>query len=32
MIRSYEDVKKYESKYNFKVYNATRGGMLEVFE
>ena len=32
MIRSYEVVKQYESKYNFRVYNATRGGMLEVFD
>ena len=32
MVRSYEVVKQYESKYNFRVYNATRGGMLEVFD
>lgn len=31
MIRSYQVVKKYENIYNFQVFNATRGGMLEVF-
>lgn len=31
MIMSYKVVKKYERKYNFKVFNATRGGKLEVF-
>lgn len=32
MIRSYSVVKKYEKIYGFKVFNVTRGGMLEVFE
>lgn len=31
MIETYKIVKRYEQKYNFKVFNATRGGMLEVF-
>lgn len=31
MIRSYYVVKKYEDLYGFKVFNATKGGMLEVF-
>lgn len=31
MIRSYYVVKKFEELYGFKVFNATRGGMLEVF-
>lgn len=32
MISSYFTVKEYENIYRFKIYNATRGGMLEVFE
>ena len=31
MIKSYEVVKRFEDIYGFRVYNATRGGMLEVF-
>lgn len=32
MISSYTQAKKYADKNNIKIYNATRGGMLEVFE
>ena len=31
-IAGYEEVKKQMNKYGFKVFNATRGGSLEVFE
>ncbi len=31
MINSYEVAKKYADAHNIKIYNATRGGMLEVF-
>lgn len=31
-ICGYEEIKKHMNEYGFKVYNATRGGMLEVFE
>lgn len=31
MIASYEVAKKYADKHGIKIYNATRGGMLEVF-
>ena len=31
MIKSYSVVKKYEKIFGFKVYNATRGGMLDIF-
>ncbi|MBS4197586.1 6-hydroxymethylpterin diphosphokinase MptE-like protein [Lederbergia citri] len=32
MIKAYKVAKKYADKNNIKIYNATRGGMLEVFE
>jgi hypothetical protein len=32
MICSYKEAKKYADHNNIKIYNATRGGMLEVFE
>jgi hypothetical protein len=32
MISAYLEAKKYADKNNIKIYNATRGGMLEVFE
>lgn len=32
MILAYEYAKKYADAHNVKIYNATRGGMLEVFE
>lgn len=32
MISAYKVAKKYADKHNVKIYNATRGGMLEVFE
>lgn len=32
MISGYKEAKKYADKYHVKIYNATRGGMLEVFE
>lgn len=32
MIAAYEEAKKYTENNNIKIYNATRGGMLEVFE
>ncbi|NHC43336.1 DUF115 domain-containing protein [Bacillus sp. MM2020_1] len=32
MISAYKEAKKYADKNNIKIYNATRGGMLEVFE
>ena len=32
LITIYGYLKKYSEKYGFKVYNATRGGMLEVFD
>lgn len=32
MTTSYKVAKKYADKHNIKIYNATRGGMLEVFE
>lgn len=32
MIKAYEYAKKYADAHNIKIYNATRGGMLEVFE
>lgn len=32
MIDDYKVVKRYADKNNIKIYNATRGGMLEVFE
>lgn len=31
MIRAYEEAKKYADEHGIKIYNATRGGMLEVF-
>lgn len=31
MIKSYSVVKNYEKIFGFKVYNATRGGMLDIF-
>ena len=31
MIYAYKVAKKYADKNNIKIYNATRGGMLEVF-
>lgn len=32
MIKAYEYAKKYADVHDLKIYNATRGGMLEVFE
>lgn len=32
MTASYKEAKKYADKHQIKIYNATRGGMLEVFE
>jgi hypothetical protein len=32
MMTAYKVAKKYADKHNIKIYNATRGGMLEVFE
>lgn len=32
MISAYKVAKKYADKHNIKIYNATRGGMLEVFK
>lgn len=32
MIKAYEYAKKYADSHGVKIYNATRGGMLEVFE
>ena len=32
MIKAYEYAKKYADAHDIKIYNATRGGMLEVFE
>jgi len=32
MISAYKEAKKYADKNNIKIYNATRGGMLEIFE
>lgn len=32
MIKAYEYAKKYTDSHGIKIYNATRGGMLEVFE
>jgi hypothetical protein len=32
MIEAYREAKKYADLHNIKIYNATRGGMLEVFE
>jgi len=32
MIKAYEYAKKYADSHGIKIYNATRGGMLEVFE
>lgn len=32
MIKAYEYAKKYADTHDVKIYNATRGGMLEVFE
>lgn len=32
MIKAYECAKKYAENHGIKIYNATRGGMLEVFE
>jgi hypothetical protein len=32
MIEAYKEAKKYADSHNIKIYNATRGGMLEVFE
>jgi hypothetical protein len=32
MIRAYEVAKTWAGKHDVKIYNATRGGMLEVFE
>lgn len=32
MIKAYEYAKKYADVHDIKIYNATRGGMLEVFE
>lgn len=32
MILAYESAKKYVDSHNISIYNATRGGMLEVFE
>lgn len=32
MIKAYEYAKKYADAHGIKIYNATRGGMLEVFE
>lgn len=32
MIMAYESAKKYADEHGIKIYNATRGGMLEVFE
>ncbi|MGE8204579.1 6-hydroxymethylpterin diphosphokinase MptE-like protein [Heyndrickxia sp. NPDC080065] len=32
MICAYEEAKKYADRHQIKIYNATRGGMLEVFE
>lgn len=32
MLKSYEVVKKYEKVFGFKIFNVTRGGMLEIFE
>ena len=31
LIVGYEEVKKYADSHGIKVYNATRGGVLEVF-
>lgn len=31
MIKDFEAIKQYEDKWNVKIYNASRGGMLEVF-
>jgi hypothetical protein len=32
MIKSFESAKDYCVSHNINIYNATRGGMLEVFE
>ncbi|ETI67544.1 6-hydroxymethylpterin diphosphokinase MptE-like protein [Neobacillus vireti] len=32
MISAYKEAKKYADRHNIKIYNATRGGMLEVFD
>lgn len=32
MVKAYEYAKKYADSHDIKIYNATRGGMLEVFE
>jgi hypothetical protein len=32
MIEAYKEAKKYTDSHNIEIYNATRGGMLEVFE
>ncbi len=32
MICAYKEAKKFADEHNIKIYNATRGGMLEVFE
>lgn len=31
MLHAYQVAKRYEDKFGFKIYNATRGGMLEIF-
>ena len=31
MIKDFEVIKQYEDKWGIKIYNASRGGMLEVF-
>ncbi|MEH7225933.1 6-hydroxymethylpterin diphosphokinase MptE-like protein, partial [Bacillus sp. JJ1566] len=32
MFSAYKEAKKYADKHNIKIYNATRGGMLDLFE
>jgi hypothetical protein len=32
MIAAYKEAKNYADGHGIKIYNATRGGMLEVFE
>ncbi len=32
LIKTYIDIKKYADRYGLKIYNATRGGCLEVFQ